>query len=155
MTNPFTKNRKQALAVAAVLALGLLAAALILRTDDKHPSQQSHAEEEEHGHDEAAAEPGHARITDAQLLHNGIALAAAGPARIGGQLELLGEVKLNQDRRVFVTPRLNGLVESVHANAGDAVQRGQLLAVISSQALGDQRGGAGGNQTPGPGPHEP
>ena len=131
-------KNKQALAIATVLALGLLLGAAILRKDGNQ-APQAHAEEEDHGHEEAGAEPGHARITDAQLQHNGIALATAGPARIGGELELLGEVKLNQDRRVFVTPRLNGLVESVHANAGDAVQRGQLLAVISSQSLGDQR----------------
>ena len=72
-----------------------------------------------------------------QLLKNRKqALAIAAVLGLG---LLLGEVKLNQDRTVFVTPRLSGLVESVHANAGDAVQRGQLLAVISSQALGDQR----------------
>jgi len=133
------RNKKQAIAIAAVLAVGLLLGAAILRTGNKAPhADEAHAEAE-HGHEEAGTEAGHARISDAQLQHNGIALATAGPARIGGALELLGEVKLNQDRAVFVTPRLNGRVESVYANAGDQVQRGQLLAVISSQALGDQR----------------
>jgi len=78
-------------------------------------------------------------VSDEQLRHNGIVLATAGPARIASTLQLLGEVKLNQDRAVVVTPRLGGLVEGVRVNAGDRVKRGQVLAVISSPALADQR----------------
>ncbi|SDM51745.1 membrane fusion protein, cobalt-zinc-cadmium efflux system [Oryzisolibacter propanilivorax] len=83
---------------------------------------------------------GRVQMTDEQLQRNGVELGDAGPARIRSSLQLLGEVKLNQDRSVFVTPRLAGIVESVRANAGDRVRRGQVLAVISSQALADQRG---------------
>jgi cobalt-zinc-cadmium efflux system membrane fusion protein len=36
-------------------------------------------------------------------------------------------------------PRLTGVVESVSANAGDRVKKGQVLAVIFSPALADQR----------------
>ncbi|WP_423456588.1 efflux RND transporter periplasmic adaptor subunit [Ottowia sp. VDI28] len=82
---------------------------------------------------------GRVQMTDEQLQRNGVELGDAGPARIRNSLQLLGEVKLNQDRSVFVTPRLVGMVESVRANAGDTVRRGQVLAVISSQALADQR----------------
>jgi cobalt-zinc-cadmium efflux system membrane fusion protein len=78
-------------------------------------------------------------VTDEQLRHNGIVLDTAGPARIASTLQLLGEVKLNQDRAVVVTPRLAGLVEAVRVNAGDRVKRGQVLAVLSSPALADQR----------------
>lgn len=79
------------------------------------------------------------QISDEQLKRNGVEIATVGPARIRSSLQLLGEVKLNQDRSVFVTPRLAGIVEAVRANAGDRVRRGQVLAVISSQALADQR----------------
>ncbi|MBT9494379.1 MAG: efflux RND transporter periplasmic adaptor subunit [Paucibacter sp.] len=80
------------------------------------------------------------QISDEQLKGNGVEIATAGPARISSSVQLLGEVKLNQDRTVFVTPRLSGIVESVRANAGDRVRKGQVLAVIASQALADQRG---------------
>lgn len=80
------------------------------------------------------------QISDEQVQRNGVEIATAGPARIRSGLQLLGEVKLNQDRAVFVTPRLAGLVEAVRANAGDRVRKGQVLAVIASQALADQRG---------------
>lgn len=74
-----------------------------------------------------------------QIAQSGIALATAGPASITTSLQLTGEAKLNADRMVYVVPRLAGLVESVHVSAGDAVQRGQVLAVLSSQSLADQR----------------
>lgn len=83
---------------------------------------------------------GRVRISDEQLKRNGVEIAVVGPARIRSSLQLLGEVKLNQDAAVFITPRLAGLVEAVRVNAGDRVRRGQVLAVVSSQSLADQRG---------------
>ncbi|PZO13723.1 MAG: efflux transporter periplasmic adaptor subunit [Burkholderiales bacterium] len=82
-----------------------------------------------------------ARVTmnEAQLKANGVEIGAVGPARIKTALQLQGEVRLNEDRTVHVVPRLTGLVESVSANAGDRVRRGQVLAVLSSQSLADQR----------------
>ena len=143
--------KKNAIAIAAVLAIGLLLGMAILRGDKHGPDGHdhhghAHAEEADHGGDKPAAasvpaaEVPHARFSDEQLRHNGIVLASAGPARIVTRLELLGEVTLNQDRAVIITPRLAGLVEAVHANAGDRVKRGQVMAVISSPALADQRG---------------
>lgn len=78
-------------------------------------------------------------MTDAQLKSNGVRIATAGPARIKTALQLIGEVRLNEDRAVRIVPRLSGVVESVSANAGDRVRRGQVLAIVSSQALADQR----------------
>lgn len=144
-------TRTNAIAIAAVLAVGLLLGAAILRGDkhgeDGHDDHgHGHAEEATHAAAKPAssaasapAEAPHARFSDEQLRHNGIVLADAEPARIATRLQLLGEVKLNQDRAVIVTPRLAGLVEAVRANAGDRVKRGQVLAVISSPALADQR----------------
>ena len=66
-------------------------------------------------------------------------MATVGPARIKTALQLQGEIRLNEDRTVHVVPRLAGLVESVSVNAGDTVRRGQVLAVLSSQSLADQR----------------
>lgn len=103
----------------------------------------------DHDHDHATPQPAasaphaeeapRARMTDEQLRHNGVKLATAGPARIAGTLALMGEVKLDQDRSVVVTPRLAGVVQAVRANAGDRVQRGQVLAIVTSPALADQR----------------
>lgn len=78
-------------------------------------------------------------LTDEQLKSAGVELGTAGPALIGTTLRLLGEVKYNADRTVQVVPRLAGLVEAVHVSAGDTVRKGQVLAVLSSQGLADQR----------------
>lgn len=78
-------------------------------------------------------------LTDQQVKQNGIELLTAKPARIKSVLQLIGEIRFNQDRQVIVVPRLTGVVESVAANAGDQVKKGQVLAVISSAALADQR----------------
>jgi cobalt-zinc-cadmium efflux system membrane fusion protein len=78
-------------------------------------------------------------LSDAQLKQNGVSLLTAGPARINAVLQLIGEIRLNEDRMVHVVPLLTGVVVASPANAGDRVKKGQLLAVISSQALADQR----------------
>lgn len=78
-------------------------------------------------------------MSERQLQLNAIEVLTAAPANIKSQLKLMGEIRANADRTVYIVPRLGGIVESVAVNAGDSVQRGQLLAVVSSQALADQR----------------
>ena len=78
-------------------------------------------------------------MTDQQLKQNNVEVLTAGPARIKSALQLIGEIRFNEDRLVHVVPRLTGVVESSLANAGDRVRKGQVLAVISSQALANQR----------------
>lgn len=82
-----------------------------------------------------------ARVTmaDAQLKSNGVQIGTAGPARIKTALQLIGEIRLNEDRTVRIVPRLPGVVESVSASAGDKVRKGQVIAVVSSQTLADLR----------------
>jgi cobalt-zinc-cadmium efflux system membrane fusion protein len=82
-----------------------------------------------------------ARITmsELQVTQNGIDIHTSGPARIKSLLKLIGEIGLNADRSVQVSPRLAGVVELVSASAGDSVRKGQVLAVVSSQALAADR----------------
>lgn len=78
-------------------------------------------------------------MSDEQVKQNDVQILTAGPARIKNVLSLTGEIQLNADRTAHIVPRLVGIVESVLVNAGDRVTKGQLLAVISSQGLADQR----------------
>lgn len=82
-----------------------------------------------------------ARVTipDAQLAASGVTVRRAEPARIRSLVPLIGEIRLNEDRTVHVVPVLGGIVQSVTANAGDRVQAGQVLAVIASRDLAEQR----------------
>ncbi|MEG0637128.1 MAG: efflux RND transporter periplasmic adaptor subunit, partial [Pseudomonas sp.] len=50
-----------------------------------------------------------------------------------------GEIRFDEDRTAHVVPRVPGVVESVQADLGQAVKRGQVLAVIASQQISDLR----------------
>ena len=162
-------GRKQWMAIAVVLALGLGAGAMILRTAPPAPEAAGHSEAEghadgehheegkaegkdEHGHGHGHGEAkGHAgeehneeeekkiAFTDAQIQAAGMAVESAGAARIKTTLQLPGEIKFNEDRTAHVVPRVAGVVESVPANLGQEVKRGQVLAVLSSPMLSEQR----------------
>jgi len=169
-----TAKRQPHLAVASVLATGLVLGALILRSGGSHDSTDGHGHEPDgaaavasassaaaeavSAASAAASAPGSAPasapsastpkldllnervpFSDAQLVRSGVQLHFVGPVPLRSSTPVMGEVKLNADRSVVLVPRLAGVVMSVHANAGDRVQRGQLLAVLSSPALADSR----------------
>lgn len=146
-------NKKQKIIIAVMAVIGLLLAAWILA-----PKQvgESHGD---HGHDgkekapsKAAAAPlagelAHADgeppekivLDAAQVKAAGIALAAAAPAKISVVTSLPGEIRFNEDRTAHVVPKLAGVVMEVHADLGQSVKQGQVLAVIASSGLSDQR----------------
>ncbi len=182
-------GKKQWMAIAVVLVVGLGAGAMILRTAPAKPEAAGHSEagghadgehheegkeegkDHDHGHAEAKGhddkehhgeEPkekgasGEAKtdskeqkehkedeekiaFTDEQVKAAGMAIENAGPARIKSSLQLPGEIKFNEDRTAHVVPRVAGVVDSVSANLGQEVKRGQVLAVLSSPGLSEQR----------------
>jgi cobalt-zinc-cadmium efflux system membrane fusion protein len=67
-----------------------------------------------------------------QLETAGISVTTAGPATIRERVVLNGRVAPNEDALARVMPRFPGVVRSVHKRLGDAVARGDLLAVIES-----------------------
>jgi cobalt-zinc-cadmium efflux system membrane fusion protein len=50
-----------------------------------------------------------------------------------------GEIKFNEDRTAHVTPRVDGIVEQVVASLGQQVKKGELLAVVASAEISEQR----------------
>jgi cobalt-zinc-cadmium efflux system membrane fusion protein len=84
-------------------------------------------------------EEGKIALTDAQIKESGIAVEASGPKMIQSGVQLPGEIKFNGDRTAHVVPRVPGVVESVHADLGQQVKKGQVLAVITSSTVSDQR----------------
>ena len=129
-------NKKQTIAIAVMAASGVLLAALMLwpRSEAGH-AEAGHAEKEEAG----AAQEEIVKLDDAQAKAAGIVLAAAAPARIGTAITLPGEIRFNEDRTAHVVPKLSGVVVSVSADLGQSVKQGQVLAVVASSGLSDQR----------------
>lgn len=84
-------------------------------------------------------EEGKIELTDAQLKAADISIATAAPLRIKSGLLLPGEIRFNEDRTAHVVPRVGGVVDAVRVNLGQQVKKGQVLAVISSSAVSEQR----------------
>lgn len=148
MTNP----RKLALLAAAIAALGLAGLAWTGNLGQASKAQAPHDNhvEDSPGHAAAQAVEGHAEkehgeeegqlhLSIAQIESAGIQLAAAGPRELGTAISFPGEIRFDEDRTAHVVPRVPGVVEAVHAELGQAVKRGQVLAVIASQQISDLR----------------
>lgn len=88
---------------------------------------------------EAKHEEGVLKLDEARTKAAAIAVTSVGPAKLQAAQEFPGEVKFNEDRTAHVVPRLAGVSESVQATIGQLVRRGQVLAVIASTSLSDQR----------------
>jgi cobalt-zinc-cadmium efflux system membrane fusion protein len=82
---------------------------------------------------------GRVAMSDAQVKAAGIALDTTSSSAIRSSLQLPGEIRFDEDRTAHVVPRVAGVVESVSAHLGQQVKRGQVLAVISSATVSEQR----------------
>lgn len=84
-------------------------------------------------------EEGKIELTAEQTKTAAIGIQVASPAVVQSGLQFPGEIRFNEDRTAHVVPRLAGVVEAVPANIGQQVKKGQVLAVIASTALSEQR----------------
>ncbi|AIN59186.1 efflux RND transporter periplasmic adaptor subunit [Pseudomonas soli] len=154
MTNP----RKLAILAAALAVIGLGGAAWTGTLGKAGSGQAQHGDHGEaghghdqekddgHGHGEPAGEEhdeeeGQLHLTAEQIRAAGVQLATAGPRTLGTAISFPGEIRFDEDRTAHVVPRVPGVVESVQAELGQAVKRGQVLAVIASQQISELRSG--------------
>lgn len=82
---------------------------------------------------------GKIELGDAQIKAAGVTVQTAGATKIKSALTLPGEIHFNEDRTAHVVPRLAGVVAKVQADLGQKVKKGQVLAVIASTGLSEQR----------------
>ncbi|MEC5385096.1 efflux RND transporter periplasmic adaptor subunit [Uliginosibacterium sp. H3] len=82
---------------------------------------------------------GEVAMSEAQIKAANITVDSAAAASIRNTLQLPGEIRFNQDRTAHVVPRVQGVVESVHADLGQQLKKGQLLAVITSTSVSELR----------------
>lgn len=103
---------------------------------DKKGGGTSESKRADTGHDEdEGLIPMDAQRTQAA----GIQTAEAGSAVVRSVLQLPGEIRFNEDRTAHIVPRVAGVAESVSANLGQVVKKGQILAVLSSATVSEQR----------------
>ncbi|MBB6578100.1 cobalt-zinc-cadmium efflux system membrane fusion protein [Comamonas odontotermitis] len=104
----------------------------------KKPAQAVSPKTEEAGHGDKEEE-GHVKLSPVQAKAAGIVVVQADAASIRKEMVLSGEIRFDEDRTAHVVPRVPGVVASVHAQLGERVAKGQLLAVVQSAAVSDQR----------------
>ncbi|MEZ1322188.1 efflux RND transporter periplasmic adaptor subunit [Pseudomonas fluorescens] len=135
-------DKKLMVVAVATLALGIGIGSLWSgnASIDAHADEASeHADHAEEGAAAEHAEEGHIELSAEQITAAGIQLAEAKPQNISRGLPFPGEVRFDEDRTAHVVPRVPGVVEAVAVNLGQTVKKGQLLAVIASQQISDQR----------------
>jgi cobalt-zinc-cadmium efflux system membrane fusion protein len=125
-----------------VLIGAVLGAAIMLwkKNSGGATTEAPHAEEsakKEGGNH--AGEDGVILMNAKQIQTAAISLAKAESATMGNVIQLPGEVRFNEDLTAHIVPRTPGVAESVSADLGQSVKKGQVLAVISSPALADLR----------------
>ncbi|QQX58023.1 efflux RND transporter periplasmic adaptor subunit [Pseudomonas chlororaphis] len=155
------KKRSTALALAVAVALGVAglmwqdlfqgtpvaAQAKPAAKADTHKDGETHQEGETHEEgeeaqpeaEEHAEEEGKVELSAEQIKAADIQLAEAAPRNLSSLLTLPGEIRFDEDRTSHIVPRAAGVVESVAVNLGQTVKKGELLAVIASQQISDQR----------------
>jgi cobalt-zinc-cadmium efflux system membrane fusion protein len=96
------------------------------------PAADEHAgEHEEEGHAEAI------KLTDEQLVANGLRIETAALGNFASGLSLPGQLVLNTDREARVLSPITGMVRSAPIQIGAQIKAGTVLAVIESPQLSD------------------
>ncbi len=144
------------LALAALIGLGGLAVGnqSVSAAAEAEPSEADHGKESNHDHAKEGAvkeethaegeqsheeEEGQLELTAEQIKAAGIELVASAPRQMSTSVTFPGEIKFDEDRTTHVVPRVSGIVDEVKVELGQAVKKGQVLAVIASQQISDQR----------------
>ena len=133
--------------LAALLTLGdgVARADEEIHREDSGEDVRLGAEEEgrdgEDGHPEELRDGpgGGVRLSAAELEEFGIEVAKAGGGRLPIQVHTPGEVQVNPNSLAHIVPRVAGVARRIHANIGDGVEKGQVLAVLESQELSEMK----------------
>ncbi|KWR87546.1 efflux RND transporter periplasmic adaptor subunit [Cupriavidus sp. IDO] len=140
-------DKTQRTAIIAILVIGLLASAALIFTGRAGPQDADGHKEGEQREQAPPAAKGNAGdhdgdripMTPEQIRNAGLELRTAGAGRVQSAVQFPGEIRFNEDRTAHVVPRVAGVAESVPANLGQRVKQGDLLAVLASTQLSDQR----------------
>ena len=143
MTLPPQQRR----AIALIVVLGALAAAGLwfgmgarqTATAEAEAAPAPVAAQQAEGHGEEAPHAETLAMTAEAITNAKIGVETAGATELRAEVVLPGEIRLNEDRTAHVVPRVAGVAEKVAVELGQPVTRGQVLAVLSSPALSDQR----------------
>ncbi len=128
-------NRTTRVLLSLGAVFGLWASACSRNVEEDHDTRANREQEGRvHGDDVV-------RLGEHEAREFGIELAEAGPGELRMEVVLSGEVTVNPDSLVHITPRVPGVVRQVDKGLGDAVRAGDLLAVLDSRELAEAKAG--------------
>ncbi len=104
---------------------------------DEHDHAAAQVQEDhDHEHDDEQAQgETMLHLTPETEAAIGIQTAAAQRGSFVTSIRLTGTIMLNEDRLAHITPYVPGIVQQVARTPGDAVQSGEVLAVLHSREL--------------------
>ena len=115
----------------------LLAACGETAPQNEAHDEAGHAEEhDEEGEEDHAEEEGAITLSEAQIRSAGILLVPVGMAGSGGAASLPATIEADPQGMQVVTAAVGGRIVALHRNLGEAVRRGDPLAVIESRGGG-------------------
>lgn len=109
------------------------------KDDHENDHKDDHGDEHDGKQKDRHEDENKVAFSAAQMKSAGITIETAGPGAVRSSLQLPGEIRFNEDRTAHVVPKVSGVVDAVSANLGQQVRKGQVLAVISSSAVSEQR----------------
>ena len=80
-----------------------------------------------------------AELPDVAIKNANVTIKKAGAGRIKTQINLQGEIGLNEEKVVHIVPRLDGVVKRTFKDLGDRVAPGDILAIIESRELANAK----------------
>jgi cobalt-zinc-cadmium efflux system membrane fusion protein len=133
-TSTMTRKRSVlALAVLASLAVGAALPSLVRAIKvGIAPNQQSQATE-------PAPAEGEVRLSPAQIETSKISVKGVGPGDISRQLMAPAAITPDPDKIARVAAKVAGVVEELRKRLGDAVTRGETIAIIDSREVAEAK----------------
>jgi cobalt-zinc-cadmium efflux system membrane fusion protein len=125
-----------------VIDINKMFANILLEKHAQTPVQQIEEEEKEHSHDQVSEDhqEGHEEIVkleEDQIKKLGLQIQTAHPGNMLLTLSTRGKVILDPDRLAHVIPKISGIAIEARKNMGNAVQAGEMLAILESQEMAD------------------
>jgi cobalt-zinc-cadmium efflux system membrane fusion protein len=122
------------------MGIGLLLLLLMVGCGNDGPDHtgksQGSAEDTQGGEKEHADE---VHMSAAERAAFGVEIAEAGVRRLSVSVSLPGEVTIDPGRLAHIVPRVAGVVREVLKRQGDRVHSGELMAILDSRALAEQK----------------
>ncbi len=133
------RRKKQIILVIIILELSTVLAAIMIHDSKIPQGKPTHLENDEPllalKHDDNGKLLGNITLTAAEIKSSGLRFDSIAAASIGKTIELPGEIALDSNQEAIVSTPAGGRVLQVLVKAGQAVKRGQTLAVLMNHEL--------------------